>query len=793
MILKADINKVTLSNWLLFSGEFKARQITVELSDEFLACSVCLLQVTLQDGSVIDSPIKDGAVEFPCILKPQQITIGVTAYNRDESGNLELRFSPEPCYYYVPLGSFKAHGKEQGYLSPGAYSEVFKELKQIKTAADDIEKTIGDIKQLNQNDFDLSNIALSNGYINSDGRFYASSIYQATDFIDIADFDGGVLYLTSYINGNCGFAIYDKNKTCINGANGNTGEFTANAKTPQTVKWDIPNGAYYIRFTLMANDVISSYPMSAQITNVMQTIKNVSDKAVSSGNFRNIDLSNVKTVDAYIYGEDGRASASTSYRATDFIPILGAEGATITLTSLIIGNAGFAFYDKNENFVYGVDGNTEGVTGDSKKGQTVTCIVPTGTYYIRFTMKPTDDISAYPMSIEYEDLGSFAASISKEVAAENTIRLKTFCLVNPAAKAYMDEVTYPDDDYSYSCMYSDPVVDGRNYGAKQIYRTDRPLPVFIKWQKDDYAVGVNILLSTSGNLPIGGSTSVIYHTPFGVDRFPIYNLLPNTTYYYKVTALYADGTEKVLIEKDQFTTTADHLRMIYVDGVGNIRDLGGWNTYDVSGNKTGTVKYGRLFRGAAIDGEYYYDAHITHDGAYELIKYVGIEAELDLRGGLTKETSPIAKDLKGDNDYLSVAYQSSVSVFTDAGKSATKEAFEFILCKLNDTETKGYLNCKPVYFHCLGGADRTGALSYLLLALLGVSESDVTKDYELTSFSVQGYRTRNGSTYGFPAFITQLKTYAGDTLQEKVKNFLFECGISETDIATFKAAMITTI
>jgi len=44
----------------------------------------------------------------------------------------------------------------------------------------------------------------------------------------------------------------------------------------------------------------------------------------------------------------------------------------------------------------------------------------------------------------------------------------------------------------------------------------------------------------------------------------------------------------------------------------------------------------------------------------------------------------------------------------------------------------GYLSeGKAVCFHCAGGADRTGSLAFLIEALLGVSESDMSKDYEL--------------------------------------------------------------
>ena len=42
---------------------------------------------------------------------------------------------------------------------------------------------------------------------------------------------------------------------------------------------------------------------------------------------------------------------------------------------------------------------------------------------------------------------------------------------------------------------------------------------------------------------------------------------------------------------------------------------------------------------------------------------------------------------------------------------------------------------KPVYFHCAAGRDRTATLAVLLEGTLGVSESDMAKDYELTYFT----------------------------------------------------------
>lgn len=42
---------------------------------------------------------------------------------------------------------------------------------------------------------------------------------------------------------------------------------------------------------------------------------------------------------------------------------------------------------------------------------------------------------------------------------------------------------------------------------------------------------------------------------------------------------------------------------------------------------------------------------------------------------------------------------------------------------------------KPTYFHCSAGADRTGVVALLCEAILGVSQSDCDKDYELSSFN----------------------------------------------------------
>lgn len=76
-----------------------------------------------------------------------------------------------------------------------------------------------------------------------------------------------------------------------------------------------------------------------------------------------------------------------------------------------------------------------------------------------------------------------------------------------------------------------------------------------------------------------------------------------------------------------------------------------------------------------------------------------------------------------------------------------------------------------VYFHCHGGSDRTGTLAFLIEALLGVSESDLSKDYELTSFvGFSGARRRNGNGgWFFAPMVRYLRTFAPEgTINDQV-------------------------
>ena len=106
--------------------------------------------------------------------------------------------------------------------------------------------------------------------------------------------------------------------------------------------------------------------------------------------------------------------------------------------------------------------------------------------------------------------------------------------------------------------------------------------------------------------------------------------------------------------------------------------------------------------------------------------------------------------------------------------------------EINHNSIKSFFNLLkdknnyPLVFHCVQGKDRTGMLSYILGALLGVSQDDLYRDYLFTNFSNSG---------GSPCKINDIATRygltisksEGETLQEKTRNML-KTEFSFTDV-----------
>lgn len=233
------------------------------------------------------------------------------------------------------------------------------------------------------------------------------------------------------------------------------------------------------------------------------------------------------------------------------------------------------------------------------------------------------------------------------------------------------------------------------------------------------------------------------------------NLKCGTRYFWRVVS----GNE--VSEVFCFNTADIYPRFIKIDGITNVRDCGGWKTID-----GGRIKQGLLYRGSEMNSH----VSITDEGLKTMREVLEIKSVMDLRW--YKE---VVKDVyKGGYVNISVAPYSEWFEKPEV----TRAVFEYLSDKEN----------YPVYFHCWGGADRTGTMAFLIGALLGQSYEDLIDDYEITSLSIWGARSRNSELCR--GFLEAFNALEGESISEKAKKYLLSCGVSEKQINDFKNIML---
>ena len=93
----------------------------------------------------------------------------------------------------------------------------------------------------------------------------------------------------------------------------------------------------------------------------------------------------------------------------------------------------------------------------------------------------------------------------------------------------------------------------------------------------------------------------------------------------------------------------------------------------------------------------------------------------------------------------------------------------------------------PVLFHCIAGQDRTGAVAFILNALLGVPEEQLYLDWESTGFWNPDIRF---SHEAFSALVHVFDAYPGATINERVEAYVISLGYSKADIDRFRDIML---
>lgn len=326
---------------------------------------------------------------------------------------------------------------------------------------------------------------------------------------------------------------------------------------------------------------------------------------------------------------------------------------------------------------------------------------------------------------------------------ENTVQYRQ---MNATAAEFIANVDYTENANDYSVTKVIPY-----YSATTTYSKEEPDGLKIK-------VPANTTLTVTQ----GNKTRSDVVSGAGV----IYNMEPLKA------GVFAFGgkTYKIVPEGG--------VRMVYTPSVWNVRDLGGWACTG------GRVKYGKIFRGGNFGS-------ITDADKSTLVNWLGIATDIDLRnnsetGGIT--TSPLGAGVEYFHQSLDF-YANAVS--TSAASARTVAVLKKVMACVAAN--------KPCYFHCMSGADRTATIAYLLLSLLGVSQSDKDKEYELTAFSDEAngkrfrstnYNVTNGNGW-YPLIKYFRDTYTGENDNEKVVAWAVANGITAIEINAFRAAMIS--
>ena len=391
----------------------------------------------------------------------------------------------------------------------------------------------------------------------------------------------------------------------------------------------------------------------------------------------------------------------------------------------------------------------------------------------------------------------------KTIVATFPYKSQTVTVVKPSVAAYVramrEQAKGIADDYVINDLNGDTVKIADYCRAEYNDGTSKDL--VLSFDAENFASGTTFTVKLADNAEM---TNAVETTT--TDSFvTVNNLYLDKTYYWQVE----EKTSGVKSAVSSFKTN-DYVRMMTVRSdnyvITNVRDFGGRMTE--SGKR---VKQGIIFRGSEFIAEDYTKSSGTHhknldSDILDVVRnQLGIRYEVDLRG--FEESNEITASYLGtDVSYLRVTNGGGggyAALWNNTAALAQTDA-------LNGEVTNKYLlrkmfveaftnaNEKHVYFHCWGGADRTGTVAFLLGAVLGMSYTDLIMDYEFTSFAYN-YRPHDENdpkgVYTFPKLIEAIRAsqyYAeGKKLSLIVKDWMMgELDMTEAEVEALKTNLL---
>ena len=385
------------------------------------------------------------------------------------------------------------------------------------------------------------------------------------------------------------------------------------------------------------------------------------------------------------------------------------------------------------------------------------------------------------------------------------------CMINAKAKSYIDQMEeqektlskpyhfsslYGPDDYAKIAAAADKG-DGTTYAAEdtggvdvcQILRNSddsgycKNYPIKLTWDDDGSYEDAKVKFWSTEDQSDVRETGVTVSN--GKVTAELGNLFRARKY--RVQVFCGDDASNSY----EFTT-GDYPRTMSFGGIKNVRDIGGFVTsYGVRTNQ------GLMYRGYYID-----DGNPSSHGknyneetqrVQEEVMQVSVELDLQKSsetGGRT--TSAI------NSEAIPVEYKCLTLVSYDnfLKQDSYKNLPEVMHLLANADQ-------KHVYFHCWGGADRTGMLDFFVNAILGVSYTDLIEEFELTTqTNNKRCHMHNSSSAHYPKFMNAFingytengKTWVFDpeaTVNENCERWLLEyAGVAEEDIERIREIML---
>ena len=314
------------------------------------------------------------------------------------------------------------------------------------------------------------------------------------------------------------------------------------------------------------------------------------------------------------------------------------------------------------------------------------------------------------------------------------------------------------------------------------------VPTEFGWECTEGETGKFVMV-VSDRADFSTPTQVLVRQPeSGVPAASAVNFMIGKTYYWKVVCTAADGTVSESAV-GSFSTEDFAPRLLRVDNVGNVRDLGG--RIGLDGRR---IRQGMIYRTAGLNEnspDFSWDSRewkiplsefrigkprITEAAAVYVREVLGVKTDLDLRSD--GEVASMNASPAGDGvNWVHRSSSGYGDIFkSQIGRDAMAANFRLFCDPVN----------YPVLFHCIAGADRTGALAYVLNAVLGVPADELEKDWEITANSYFSYPGMfDDLSGGFDNFGT-----AETPLSEKAALYLQSIGVTPEEIAAFRAIML---